>query len=133
MPPGPGVLSRRRAAAVWCIQVNTVGSPVRHLRVTARIKIQASCQFATFARAKAQFGLLWPPGRHSAGWDGHFPTQMHPPSGLGASERRTRASFHLRWWKFVDGDNNQLLWSWDISGAEKRRFFMCSHTYTSMA
>ena len=72
-------------------------------------RAEASCRVQRFARAKAQFRLLGPPGLHSAGWDGHFSTQMRPPSGLGASERHETARFHLRWWKIVDGDNNQFL------------------------
>ena len=100
MPPGPGVFPGRRDAAVWCIQVNKARCALCHRRRSVASIFEASCWCATFARAKAQFGLLWPPGLHSAGWDGHFPTRMHPPSGLGASERRAKASFHLRWWKF---------------------------------
>ena len=100
MPPGPGVFPAARRRAVWCIRRAAVGSPVRHLRVTARIKISSELSVATCARAKAQFGLLWPPWPPLCGLILCALAQMHPPSGLGASERRANASFHFSGDKF---------------------------------
>ena len=130
MPPGPGVFPGRRDAAVWCIQVNKASCALCHRRRSVASKFKASCWCERLLAPKHNLAC-W--GRPAfilrVGMDISQLECTHPRvwALLSAAQRQV---FISGGGNLVDGDNNKIWWSWGISGAEKRRFFVCSHTHT---
>ena len=130
MPPGPGVFPGRRDAAVWCIQVNKASCLQCQRRRSVASIFEASCRCQRLARAKHNLACWGRPAFVVRVGMDSFPSVPISPRAwapLGAAEEQD----------FISGGGGigrrctqQFLWSWDISGAEKRRFFVCSHTRT---